>query len=50
MRLKTQSATVFNTKTLALVKVAYDLRIAMAEKDICGGPEVDMVPADTAFQ
>ena len=48
--MKTRSATLFNTKTLALVKVAYDLRTAMAEKDICGGLEVDMVPADTAFQ
>ena len=48
--MKTQCATLFSTKTLALVKVAYDLRTAMAEKDICGGLEVVMVPTDTPFQ
>ena len=50
LRMKTQCATLFSTKTLALVKVAYDLRTAMAEKDICGGLEVVMVPTDTPFQ
>ena len=48
--MKTQSAPLFSTKTLALVKVAYDLRTAMAEKDICGGLEVVIVPPDTPFQ
>ena len=48
--MKSQSATLFSTKTLALVKVAYDLRTAMAEKDICGGLEIFIVPPDTAFQ
>ena len=50
LRMKTQSATLFSTKTLALVKVAYDLRTAMAEKDICGGLEIVIVPPDTPFQ
>ena len=50
LRMKTQCATLFFTKTLALVKVAYDLRTAMAEKDICGGLEVVMVSTDTPFQ
>ena len=50
LRMKTQSSSLFSTKTLALVKVAYVLRTAMAEKDICGGLEVVMVPSDTAFQ
>ena len=40
----------FSTKTLALVKLAYDLRTAMAEKDICGGLEILIVPPDTPFQ
>ena len=34
LRMKTQSSSLLSTKTLALVKVAYDLRTAMAEKDI----------------
>jgi len=50
LRMKTQCATLFSTKTLALVKVAYDLRTGMAEKDICGGLEVVIVAADTPFQ
>lgn len=50
LRMKTQSGTLFSTKTLALVKVAYDLRTAMAEKDICGGLETVIVPPDTPFQ
>jgi len=50
LRMKTQSSGLFSTKTLALVKVAYDLRTAMAEKDICGGLEIVIVPPDTAFQ
>ena len=40
----------FSTKTLALVKLAYDLRTAMAEKDICGGLEIVIVPPETPFQ
>ena len=48
--MKTQCATLFSTNTLALVKVAYDLRTAMAEKDICGGLETVIVPPDTPFQ
>ena len=48
--MKTQYATLFSTKTLALVKVAYDLRTAMAEKDICGDLEIVIVPPDTPFQ
>jgi hypothetical protein len=50
LRIKTPRLPLFNTKTLALVKVAYDLRTAMAEKDICGGLEVVIVPPDTPFQ
>ena len=50
LRVKTQCATLFSTNTLALVKVAYDLRTAMAEKDICGGLETVIVPPDTPFQ
>lgn len=50
LKVKTQRAPVFFTKTLALVKGAYDLRTAVAEKDICGGLEVVIVPPDTPFQ
>ena len=50
LRMKTQRATLFATKILALVKVAYDLRTAMAEKDICGGLEIVIVSPDTPFQ
>jgi len=50
LRMKTQRAVLFSTKTLALVKLAYDLRTAMAEKDISGGLEVVVVPPDTPFQ
>ena len=50
LRVKTRCATLFSKKTLALVKVAYDLRTAMAEKDICGGLETVIVPPDTPFQ
>ena len=50
LRVKTQFTSLFSTKTLALVKVAYDLRTAMAEKDICGGLEIVIIPPDTAFQ
>ena len=48
--MKTQCATLFFAKTLTLVEVAYDLRTAMAEKDICGGLEIVIVPPDTPFQ
>ena len=50
LRMKTRCATLFSTKTLALVKLAYDLRTAMAEKDIYGGLEIVIVPPDTPFQ
>ena len=50
LRMKTQSSALFSTKTLALVRVAHDLRTAMAEKDICGGLEIVIVPPDTPFQ
>ena len=33
-----------------LVEEAYDLRTAMAEKDICGGLEIVIIPPDTPFQ
>jgi len=48
--MKTQLVPLFATKTLALVQVAYDLRTAMAERDICGGLEVVVVQPDTPFQ
>ena len=50
LRMKTQCATFFFSKTLTLVEVAYDLRTAMAEKGICGGLEIVIVPPDTPFQ
>ena len=50
LRMKTQCATLFSTKTLALVKLAYNLRTAMAEKDICGGLEIVIVLPDTPFE
>jgi hypothetical protein len=50
LRIKTQSTTLFSTKTLALVRGAYDLRTAIAEKDICGGLEIVVIPPDTPFQ
>ena len=50
LRIKTQCATLFFTKTLTPVEVAYDLRTAMAEKDICGGLEILIVSPDTPFQ
>ena len=50
LRMKPQCSTLFFTKTLTLVEVAYDLRTAMAEKDLCGGLEVVFVPPDTPYQ
>ena len=50
LRTKAQCATLFFTKTLALVKVAYDLRTAMAGKDNCVCLEIVIVPPDTLFQ
>ena len=50
LRMKTRSVTLFSTKTLALVEEAYNLRAAMAEKDICGDLEIAIVPPDTLFQ
>jgi hypothetical protein len=50
LRVKTQCTTLFFEKTLTLVEAAYDLRTAMAEKDICGGLEIVIVPPDTPFQ
>ena len=50
LRIKTRCGRLFLTKTLALVKLAYDLRTAMAEKDICGGLEILIVSPDTPFQ
>lgn len=50
LRMKTQCAHFVFTKTLALVKVAYGLRTAMAEKDIHGGLEVVVISPDTPFQ
>ena len=50
IRMKTQRAPRFSMKILALVKLAHDLRSAMAEKDICGGLEVVVVAPDTPFQ
>ena len=48
--MKTRSDTRFYERTKALVKAAYDLRTAMAEKDICGDLEILIVPPDTPFQ
>jgi len=50
IRIKTQRAPRFSMKILALVRLAHDLRSAMAEKDICGGLEVVVVAPDTPFQ
>ena len=50
MRLKSRHAHLFVITTLALVKEAYNLRTAMAEKDTCGGLEVIIVAPDTPFQ
>ena len=50
LRMKTRSATLFSTKTLTLVEDAYNLRAAMAEKDICGDLEIIILPPDTPFQ
>ena len=49
LRIRSRYAILFFKKTLALVKVAYDLRAALAEKDICGGLEIVIVPPDTPF-
>ena len=48
--MKTQHSPLFSMKILALVKGAYILRTAMAEKDICGGLEIVIVLPDTPFQ
>ena len=50
LRIKTQCATLFFTKTLTLVELAYDLRTAMAEKDICSGLEIVIVLPDMPCQ
>jgi len=50
LRMKAQRAHFFSTETLALVKVAYHLRTAMAEKDICGGLEVVIIESGRPFE
>jgi len=50
LRVKPLRGPVFSTKILALVNAAYELRTAMAEKDICGGLDVVIVSPDTPFQ
>ncbi|KAF8808975.1 hypothetical protein BYT27DRAFT_6529929 [Phlegmacium glaucopus] len=49
LRIKAWRTHLLFTKTLALVKVAYDLRTAMAEQDFQGGLEVVIVSPDTPF-
>ena len=48
--MKGRRASFISKKTLTLVTMAYNLRTALAEKDICGGLEVVIVAPDTPFQ
>ncbi|KAF8163671.1 hypothetical protein B0H34DRAFT_857099 [Crassisporium funariophilum] len=49
LRMRPNRADLFNSKILALVKAAYDLRTGMAERDICGGLELCVIAPDTPF-
>ena len=40
----------FKNKIQSIIAVAYDLRAALAEKDICGGLELVVVSPDSPFQ
>ncbi|KAF8971852.1 hypothetical protein BDZ97DRAFT_2054554 [Flammula alnicola] len=50
LKVRSQRASMFSAKILSLVKLAYDLRAALAEKDMCGGLELAVVGPDTPFQ
>ncbi|KAF8958002.1 hypothetical protein BDZ97DRAFT_2078815 [Flammula alnicola] len=50
LKVRNQRASMFSAKILSLVKLAYDLRAALAEKDLCGGLELAVVGPDTPFQ
>ncbi|KAF8912201.1 hypothetical protein CPB84DRAFT_1761605 [Gymnopilus junonius] len=40
----------FTSKLLSLVKMAYDVRTALAEKDICGDLDLSVIGPDMPFQ
>lgn len=50
LKMKSQRASMFSSKFLGLVKLAYDLRAALAEKDLAGGLDLYMVAPDTPFR
>jgi hypothetical protein len=50
LKMKSHRASMFSSKFLGLVKLAYDLRAALAEKDLAGGLDLYMVAPDTPFR
>ncbi|KDR73741.1 hypothetical protein GALMADRAFT_212553 [Galerina marginata CBS 339.88] len=50
LRIRTNRSSLFTSKLLTLVKIAYDVRTALAEKDICGDLELSVVGPDMPFQ
>ncbi|KAH9484480.1 hypothetical protein JR316_0003962 [Psilocybe cubensis] len=50
LRMKLTKGDVLTSKLLMLVKMAYDLRTALAEKDICGDLDIAVVSLDYPFQ
>lgn len=50
LKMRQQRSHMFAEKLLGLVKMAYDIRAALTERDICGGLELCTVAPDTPFQ
>ena len=50
LRMRLNRTSMFTSKLLSLVKMAYDVRTALAEKDICGNLELSVVGPDLPFQ
>lgn len=50
LKMRQQRSHMFSDKLLGLVKMAYDLRAALTERDICGGLMLCTVAPDTPFQ
>jgi len=50
VRINLTRNSLFTSKFITLVKMAYDVRTALAEKDLCGGLELAVVGDGTPFQ
>jgi len=50
LKMRPKRQEVFKNKIQSIIALAYDLRAALAEKDICGGVELVVVSPDSPFQ